>query len=575
MKDIIKYIAILLLFAGLLSCEKLFEPIDDNRLTPEYIESDPESAEGILLHAYTGLISHTNFTVAATDDAVNNNLNDVYRRMATGQLSAQYNPAQRWDKYNQIFYINKFIEIVESDQVRWHTNDTVNLLFRERLLGEALALRGIYHFYILEAHAGKNGAGQLLGIPYYDKFLTIDDEFNIPRLSFEATIDRIIKDLNDAIVLLPMDYSNSPSDVLPKHQGYDFGLYIIANGAQYELRVSGRIAKAMKARVELFAASPSFLNGAGHYEKAADFAAELISLNGGVSGLAPDGLEFYNEDNDFKGPEFLWRSTIEGTGSSWLEEQNFPPSVNGSGDLNPSHNLVSAFPMANGFPASEANGYDPQHPYSNRDPRLTTYIVCNGNSLYSGANVVTGLGGGIDRIDSIPEQSTRTGYYIKKLLRNDVRINNDGSIVVHKHVNIYFRYTELYLILAEAANEIGGPDYTVRGISARQIIAAIRERGGITQPDDYLASVSSKEAMRALIQNERRLELCFEGHRFWDIRRWGLPINESVSGYFYNGWNYVEIPVVETRDYPEYAKYMPIPNSEILKFSALEQNQGW
>ena len=77
MKDIIKYIAILLLFAGLLSCEKLFEPIDDNRLTPEYIESDPESAEGILLHAYTGLISHTNFTVAATDDAVNNNLNDV------------------------------------------------------------------------------------------------------------------------------------------------------------------------------------------------------------------------------------------------------------------------------------------------------------------------------------------------------------------------------------------------------------------------------------------------------------------------------------------------------------------
>ena len=100
MKDLFKYIAIALLFTGLFSCEELFEPIDENRLTPDYVESDPESAEGILLHAYTGLISHTNTAVDATDDAVSNNLNDVYKRMATGQLSAQYNPAQRWDKYN-------------------------------------------------------------------------------------------------------------------------------------------------------------------------------------------------------------------------------------------------------------------------------------------------------------------------------------------------------------------------------------------------------------------------------------------------------------------------------------------
>ena len=118
MKDLFKYIALTLLFTGLYSCEDLFEPIDDNRVTPEYIESDPESAEGILIHAYTGLISHTNFTVAATDDAVSNNLNDGYKRMATGQLSAQYNPAQRWGYYNEIFYINKFIDIVESDEVR-------------------------------------------------------------------------------------------------------------------------------------------------------------------------------------------------------------------------------------------------------------------------------------------------------------------------------------------------------------------------------------------------------------------------------------------------------------------------
>jgi len=576
MKNLFKYLALVLFFAGLLSCEKLFEPIDENKLTPDYIESDPESAEGILLHGYTGLISHNYFTVAATDDAVNNNLNDDYSRMATGQLSAQYNPAQRWDKYTEIFYINKFIGIAESDNVRWHQNDTVNLLFKERLLGEALALRAIYHFYILQAHAGVSASGQLLGIPYYEEFLTPEDNFNIPRLSFEATINKIITDLNSAIDLLAMDYSDNESDVLPKHQGYDFNLYIIANGAQYKLRVSGRIARAVKARVELFAASPSYLNGAGHYEKAADIAAELITMIGGVSGLDPNGGQFYITDNDLRGREQLWRSSIEGNGSSWLEEENYPPSVNGSGNINPSHNLVSAFPMANGSPATEENGYDPQNPYEDRDPRLKAYILCNENSLYNGAYVVTGVGGGIDRVDSIPERSTRTGYYLKKLLRyNDVRINNDGTAVISRHINVYMRYTELFLILAEAANEIGGPDHAVRGITARDVIAAIRERAGITQPDDYLSSITSKEGMRDLIQNERRLELCFEGHRFWDLRRWGLPLNESVSGYFHNGSGYVELPVVETRDYPEYARYLPIPNSEIIKFSALEQNQGW
>ncbi len=576
MKNLFKYIALILFFAGLLSCEDIFEPIDENRLSPDYVGSDPESAEGILLHAYTGLISHNYFTVAATDDAVNNNLGDEYSRMATGQLSSQYNPAQRWNKYSEIFYINKFIDIVERDSVRWHLNDTVNLLFKERLLGEALALRGIYHFYILQAHAGIGTSGQLLGIPYYEKFLTIDDEFNIPRLSFEATITKIIADLDNAITLLPMDYSDDEVDVLPKHQGYNFGQYVIVNGSQYALRVSGKIARAVKARVELFAASPSYLNGAGHYEKAANIAAELINMVGGVSGLNPNGVEWYLTDANLRGDENLWRSTIEGSGSSWLEEANYPPSLNGSGNINPSHNLVSAFPMANGFPATEANGYDPQNPYDNRDPRLEAFILCNGGSLYSGTNIITGQGGGIDRVDSISEISSRTGYYLKKLLKyNDVRINDDGTVVASRHLDVYLRYTELFLILAEAANEIGGPDYTVEGLSARDIIAAIRERAGITQPDEYLATITSKELMRTLIQNERRLELCFEGHRFWDLRRWGLSLNESASGYFHDGSQYVEIPVVETRDYPVYAKYLPIPNSEILKFSALEQNQGW
>ncbi len=154
-------------------------------------------------------------------------------------------------------------------------------------------------------------------------------------------------------------------------------------------------------------------------------------------------------------------------------------------------------------------------------------------------------------------------------------MNNDGSTVDQRHYDVYFRYTELFLIFAEAANEIGGPDQQINGMTPRGVIGAIRERAGLAQPDSYLASITSKEAMRELIRNERRLELSFEGHRFWDLRRWGVPLNESVRGYFFNGTSYIDLPSVEGRNYPSFATYMPLPNDEVLKFPEIEQNAGW
>ena len=81
--------------------------------------------------------------------------------------------------------------------------------------------------------------------------------------------------------------------------------------------------------------------------------------------------------------------------------------------------------------------------------------------------------------------------------------------------------------------------------------------------------------MRELIRNERRIELSFEGHRFWDLRRWRSSLNESARGLFFNGTNYIELPSVEVRNYPPSNFYMPIPNSETIKFPAIEQNSGW
>lgn len=574
MKNIIKYIGILSTLAVVLSCDTILEPIDENRLDFDFVSSDPASAEGVLLNGYSRLVDQFTFIEAATDDAVNNELDSEFKRMALGELNAQFNPASRWNNYESILWINKFLQIIEAGEIAWSQDEDINEMFYMRMEGEALALRGLHHFYILQAHAGIGSSGQLLGVPYITEFIEADGNFNTPRLSFEESVQAIMSDFDAAIELLPTDYSGDPAAVTPLYQQYDFSKYEVVNGPLYNLRISGRIVKAFKSRLALMAASPSFLNDQGFYTMAAESASEVINNIGGVSGLSPYGLDYYMTYNQDTTDEMIWRGSIPGGVNSTIERRMFPPSVNGNGDINPTQNFVDAFPMKNGFPATEVNGYDPQNPYANRDPRLEKFVVLNG-STFGGGTIQTGVGGGIDRLDSIPEFSTKTGYYLKKLLHPDVRLNNDGSSVGQRKYDVYFRYTELFLILAEAANEIGGPDHQINGMTPREIIAAIRNRAGIDQPDDYLTSTTTTEDMRELIRNERRLELSFEGHRFWDLRRWGLSLNEAAEGVFFDGTDYNYIPSVEIRNYPSHAIYMPIPNNETLRFPEIEQNAGW
>jgi hypothetical protein len=151
---------------------------------------------------------------------------------------------------------------------------------------------------------------------------------------------------------------------------------------------------------------------------------------------------------------------------------------------------------------------------------------------------------------------------------------NPTSSSVQKHYPVHIRYTELFLIYAEAANEAWGPDGTgTHAYSARSVIAAIRKRAGITQPDNYLASVATKDDMRKLIRNERRLELSFEGFRFWDLRRWKEPLTVPAKGVVINN-NVYTINTVENRQYADFMYYGPIPYGEALKAN-LQQNKGW
>ncbi len=576
--NIIKILVFSLVFV---SCQDMFEPVNDNHSTYERVLRDPTFAEGLLMTAYSKIPTNgLSFNETATDDAVTNDKLSSYLRMATGEWSALFNPVNEWDRCNSaVMYLNEFINVIDSVVWKW-TDNELNMLYSKRFYGEAYALKGLFRYHLLQTVGGKDAAGNLLGIPLYED----KSNFNIPRASFEESVKQIYADFDKALGYLTMDdYKNvNTQDELPAgFSGVNITNYNEVFGIRVNQRISGRIVKALKARVALLAASPAFSNNnPALWENAANLSGVVLQSNGGISGLDPNGHRFYDAarvdaitliQSGADQKEIIWRRAI--VNSNDREKNNFPPSLFGIATVNPTHNLVESFPMASGLPIdAPASGYNPNNPYANRDPRLAMYIVCNGGQL-SGKTIRTGEGAGQDGKDSIAT-STRTGYYLKKLLREDVNLN-PVSTNTKKHFEVHMRYTELFLIYAEAANEAWGPDG--RGafaFSAREVIAALRKRAGIAQPDTYLASVSSKEDMRQLIRNERRIELCFEGFRFWDLRRWKLNLTEPAKGVNIKN-NEITVVEVERRLYDnDYMHYGPIPETEITKYNALVQNQG-
>jgi len=567
------------------SCEDLLSPADENRQTLEDIYDDPSFAEGLLLNAYTRLpTNYYSFSEVATDDAVTNDKFSGYLTMATGQWSAINNPVSQWDNaYTAIMYINKFL--AETDKVEWsYTSEVANSLFNDRHKGEAYGLRALYMLYLLQTHAGFSSSGELLGVPIITDVLDVNSDFNRPRNSFEECMQQIYSDLNKSEEYLPLDYTDltDVSQLPVRYNDVSVEEYNRVFGSVNVQRLSGRIVKGIRAKAALLAASDAFNpTSTSKWDDAAKYAAIVIDLNGGISALDKKGHTFYKVSqvnaislaNGIDQPEMLWRGNKEGSSGSISREQLcFPPTLYGNGRINPTQNLVDAFPMANGYPIDNPNsGYNPSSPYLNRDPRLTEYIIYDGSKL-SSKTIRTKIGSGNDAVDAI-KTSTRTGYYLKKLLRDDVNLD-PAATQAKQHYQPRIRYTEIFLIFAESANEAWGPDGTGSvGYSARNVIAAIRQRAGIKQPDNYLASINSKEEMRNLIRNERRLELCFEGFRFWDLRRWKEDLTTPAYGVRISESDF-QTATVEERKYSDFMYYGPLPYNEVLKAN-LVQNAGW
>lgn len=585
----------------LVSCEDLFEPAIENNQDITSMYKDADFARGVLDNAYLVLpYSDSPNSDLATDDAVSNDVANSYKNMATGGWASNSNPISMWDaSFHAIQYCNLMID--NADKVVWsYTEESVNQMFIDNYLGNAYALRGLHHFYALRAHAGMvEQGGEILGIPMHLSYVDATADFNEARLTFKECYDLIMADWNKALEYLPNQYKSigDRSEIPAKYSqlGADITGYNKAFGNHHRGKIDGRIISAFKAQLALLAASPAYSKaGACTYSEAAKLAAACLENFGGLDNMQQDGWKIFENTtflNNFgaadEAPaEMIWRANVNKTQS--FEKDNYPPSLNGNGRVNPTQNLVDAFPMLNGLPiTAEGSGYDAKNPYENRDPRLKMYVLVNGATIGHNNSVVNteadSKADNNDAINRINGRSTITGYYLRKLLRPDVNCWDEAS--TFNHLQIRIRATEIFLAYAEAANEAEGPEAQLGGVkySAKKVIKALRERVGICPngaPDPYLDECAeSKDKMRELIRNERRLELCFENHRFWDLRRWLAPLNETAKGVNIttaaDGSLDYKIVEVEKRDYKDYMYYGPIPYSETLKWSNLQQNYGW
>jgi len=563
----------------LLSGCELLEPDVSNVYTLEDVKSFTNFAEGLLLKAYLDLPqNHSDFNLAyGSDDGVTNNQEANVKNANQGGWTSNSNPFSVWNNaYEAITYINTFLE--ETNEVEWYWEfENVNEMFAKRLKGEAFGLRAWYYFALLQAHAGKGANGEILGVPIVDRVLDPGnpEDYEIPRSTFNELVDFIITDCDSAIALLPDRYEDIGDSY-----------YNLGYGSDFTNRINGFAVRLIKTKTLLYAASPAYAEGSSYtYQQAAEAAAEIMDLNGGLSNINVDNqdhLQFYSSGDVAQGnshPEVFWYSSRRNI-NAW-EQSNYPPSWYGEGSSNPTQELVNAFPLVTGIPTDEGK-INSSDPYSGRDPRLSMYILYNGSTYIRNEGTATAdtltlltNAGSQDAIGSADPNRSLTGYYLKKFMNLNVDVNpavNSNGV----HYYVYARYTDVLLMFAEAANEAGGPDAEIGGYTSKNVINAIRERAGITT-SFYVDFAISQGTFPELIKNERRLEMCFENQRFWDLRRWKMVdvmaapvhgVNVSADGSEYT---YVE---VEQRNYQDYQIYGPIPYGETLKYELI-QNEGW
>ncbi len=570
-------ILILLSVLVLAGCDDLLEPKTDNTYPSSDTWRLADKAKGVLYNAYAA-IGNTidaydgNFLDCATSDALTNNYSSGIYKLGQGVLSTTVNPLDIWElAYAQFANIHMFLENGLNDNIRYSVLDEeMNERYKTHYRAEAYFLRAWWGWQLLRVYGGKVAGGEVLGYPIV--LSTEDGKKPMKRDSYERCVSQILQDLDTAMEGLPDKYLDEGGDAI--------------TGTANMGKACRNAAWALKAIVCLYAASDAYQpdnvtddERQAKWERAARLAEEAIGNIGGKPAWLTAGV--VSGDNNTMPVEYLF-ALSSGKGNS-IEKSNFPPYWQGSGRTNPSQNLVDAYPMKNGFPISDSRSdYDQKNPYSGRDPRLEMTILYNG-AKFKGSTIDM-FEGGKDSRSLEPDRASRTGYYLKKWIVDKVSFT-PGATANANHYYPLIRHTEVWLAFAEAANQAWGPigrDPEGGQKSAYDALAELRAGAGITDTE-YLDEIAAdgKEAFDKLVLNERRLELAFENHRYFDIRRRLLKseMAESVKGVDVirtsTGFEYTVKEVEHRYLSGDRYIYSPIPFSESSKNPLLEQNVGW
>ncbi|WP_315824440.1 RagB/SusD family nutrient uptake outer membrane protein [Paraflavitalea speifideaquila] len=432
---------------------------------------------------------------------------------------------------------------------------------------EARFLRVWYYFHLVRAFGGV----PLIG----DKVFGINDIINIPRNSYEECVEYMVSELDNIATAIPVGYAEQ-----------DYG------------RATRGACLALKSRILVYAASPLFNGGAidkaqgdlrkivsypaydvARWQRAAD-AADAVIKSGYyslfVDNTTEPGYGFYNVFLKRVNSEFIFARLRPAN----KDFENFynPPTRGGASYHWPSHNLAEAFPMKNGKSITDpTSGYSAANPYVNRDPRFGYTITYNGALYYrASANAKQPVYTYVNAAQDGYGIRTTTGYYVAKMC--DANTSAGGGANTERGWAL-IRYAEILLNYAEAVNETGHPEL------AYPKLIELRQRAGIDPGVDNsygLAPNMTVVQMRTLLQNERRIELAFEEHRFWDMRRWKIgvavgngynkcmKITSSGSTYTYEVVNSIRL-----HNFREEMYLFPIMQSEISKMPAMVQNPGW
>ncbi len=555
---------------ALASCGDKMDYKEYSVFDEDYVKTTFARSAGLVTSVYNDLdYDFGNYSGAllasATDESVYSHSGNAIEKFYDGGWSASNNnDASLWTKcWRGISYANLFLTEFKDQTFEDYLTDLdykAELHQYQNLQFEARFLRAYYYFLLVRSFGG---------VPLITTTMDATEINSQPR----ATSDEVFQFINSECKAI--------QDTIVKDYS-DLGAMQLKSKNETG-RVNNLCVLALKARASLYYASPLFNpnNDRERWHQAALDNLELINTcRARGMKLSADYGALFQKDNWQNSEECILVRRIV-SASNTFEKYNFPIGLENAGGGNcPTQNLVDAYEMTNGKAITDADsGYDPQNPYANRDARLAMTVAVNGEQ-WPNETLETFIGGA----NALPiTYATPTGYYLKKYVNKSLTIGALNA-TTERHHWVIFRLAEFYLNYAEAMLNYTGSGYeTSSGLSMTAAAALNVVRARAKQPN--LAAGLDANQFKERLQNERFVELAFEGHRFYDLRRWkvageqkyrtikSMRITKNADGTF----TYTPQSDTSTRSYWDDKMYLfPLAQSEILKSGgALTQNPGW